>query len=115
MTAITLAVCNLKNTFVEERLRTAWSLCQKRHPNLRNKISGGAIVAAETTSVPVIIENGDIDELFGFYTNEVVPVDREPAPSDLIVIIHGKNMFLMVRMLHSLRKILQINISFERI
>ena len=83
-------------------MRDAWGKCQQRHPYLRSKIHGEQIVPADTASIPVFIDNGNVDELFEKYANEFIPLDREPAPNDLIIIFNGDFMNIMIRMLHSL-------------
>ena len=60
------------------------------------------VVHANTTSIPVFIDNGDVDELFTKYSNDIVPGYREPAPSDLVIIINNNKLNILIRMLHAL-------------
>lgn len=102
MTALTLCACDLKEGLDRSRLAHAWKLCQQRHPNLRTNIINDCVCEAKHNSLPIFIDNGNVDDLFVQYTNEVVCLNRDPAPNDLIVIINDNRMYIMIRMLHSL-------------
>jgi len=68
-----------------------------RHPNLHNNVKNGQVNRARTLSTPIFIEGGNMDKLFEQFTNEFIPLDREPAPNDFILVTNEKRIYIMTK------------------